>query len=171
MCEGKFVVKLHCPKCTASARYSNSKLKCEFCGFEYYHNVASASVGILENDDRILLLERSKEPMKGKLHLPGGFLERNENAEAALKREIAEELSLTVTNSTYLFSEPNVYEYSGITYSVIDLYFKVEVESIDYLKIDKESRSYRWTKKCDISDDDIAFISVTNALRRLGYVQ
>lgn len=40
---------------------------------------------------KILLIKRGEEPFKGMYALPGGFLEKNETAEEAVSRELAEE--------------------------------------------------------------------------------
>jgi len=162
---------LKCPVCSKSATFYNSRLYCNTCCFEYFHNVASASVAIIEHNDCILLLKRAKEPMVGKLHLPGGFISANESAEAALIREVNEELGLSVNSISYLFSEPNKYQYSGITYSIVDLFFKIFVDDIEKLTINNESSAYLWHNKYSVIKDDIAFISVANALNKLGYLK
>jgi 8-oxo-dGTP diphosphatase len=42
----------------------------------------------------VLLIKRGHEPFKGKWALPGGFMERNESCEQAVKRELQEETGL-----------------------------------------------------------------------------
>ena len=46
------------------------------------------------HDKRVLLIERGREPFKGKLAFPGGFVEKGEDPEKAVLRELAEECGL-----------------------------------------------------------------------------
>lgn len=51
---------------------------------------------IIFNDDRILMVERAGNPLKGYWSLPGGLVETGETLETAVKREILEETGLHV---------------------------------------------------------------------------
>ncbi len=46
--------------------------------------------------DRVLLIRRDREPLKGEWSIPGGALELGETLEAGVRREIAEETGLEV---------------------------------------------------------------------------
>jgi len=60
-------------------------------------------VGALIFDgDRILLVERGKEPLKGYWSLPGGVLEVGETLEEGLRREVREETGLLVEPAAML---------------------------------------------------------------------
>jgi 8-oxo-dGTP diphosphatase len=51
---------------------------------------------LLFDRDRILLVERGKEPLKGYWSLPGGVLETGETLEEGVMREVREETGLEV---------------------------------------------------------------------------
>jgi NAD+ diphosphatase len=127
----------HCPACgSGNFIQNNEKSKCcENCGFVLYVNASAAVAAFIVNESGDLLVcRRGKEPEKGTLDLPGGFVDENESAEEALHREINEELHAKVTEATYLFSLPNQYEYSGLTTPTLDIFFSCKLEDTNHLQ-------------------------------------
>ena len=61
-----------------------------------YSNPTPTVDVILQRDAKVLMIRRKKDPFKGKLALPGGFVNEGETVEDAMKREAMEETSLEV---------------------------------------------------------------------------
>ena len=127
----------HCPACGSAAFFQNNEKskRCEHCDFVFYMNASSAVAGFIVNDaGELLVCKRGKEPEKGTLDLPGGFVDGNESAEEAVIREIEEELGAKVVEASYKFSLPNQYLYSGLTIPTLDMFFSCKLETTENLK-------------------------------------
>src|ERR671920_301068 len=61
-----------------------------------------------ENKSKILLVRRKNDPFKGMLSIPGGFINKGETAEDAVRREAKEETSLVLEPIAILgvYSDP-----------------------------------------------------------------
>lgn len=92
----------YCPKCgSAHFEVHNEKSKqCADCGFVYYFNPSSATVALILNErDELLVCRRAKEPAKGTLDLPGGFIDMTETSEEGVAREVREETGMKVAKA------------------------------------------------------------------------
>ncbi len=108
---------------------------------------------VIEKDDKILLIKRSKEPFKGKWAFVGGHIEEGESEEEALKREVKEEVGLKVEKYEefgHYFEKGR--DPRGPTYSVA---FAVKAKG----KIRKgiEAKEVRWFNFKEIKLKDLAF--------------
>lgn len=126
-----------CPKCS-SPQFNvtgDRSIKCLDCGFHLYINAAAAAAALVSDDQgRLLLTKRGVEPHYGMLDLPGGFIDPEETAENAVKRELREELGLQVKELSYFSSAPNEYIFAGLSVFTLDLAFKIVPETITGLK-------------------------------------
>jgi len=156
----------YCPACgSGDISFGDmKKIGCRNCSFTYYHNVAAAVAVILQYDKKIVLIERAKDPGKGKLDLPGGFVDPKESAEEAVKREIREELKIDIREPGYLGSYPNIYKYEGVIYHTCDLFFYCKIDALptDFDKTEIEDLIL--INPLDIPNDKIAFESVKMGL-------
>jgi len=115
-----------CPSCGRGPadRPDPQVFSCPACGFHYHFNPVVAAGVVVEGDDgRVLFVRRAKEPSRGLLAFPGGFVDFGETAEGAVAREAHEETGIDVRDLRFLGSWPNLYEWRGVTYPVVDLYF------------------------------------------------
>jgi ADP-ribose pyrophosphatase YjhB (NUDIX family) len=55
-----------------------------------------AASAVVFRDGRILLVQRAREPGRGRYSLPGGRVEWGETVEQAVHREVAEETAITI---------------------------------------------------------------------------
>ena len=119
-----------CPNCGGKniQNVNMRKWKCADCEFTLYNNVAAA-VGLViqKPDGKILFEKRAKEPRKGFLALPGGFVDPDESAEEACIRECREELGVEPVSLNFIATFPNVYEYKNILYKTCDIFYEAKL--------------------------------------------
>lgn len=99
----------YCPKCAAPleerALHGQIVPTCTSpqCGYEFWQNSKPCTCIVLENEKgEVLLCERAFEPEKGKLDLPGGFMNWCEHPEDAIRRELREELGVEIEIEAFL---------------------------------------------------------------------
>ena len=116
-----------CPNCGGKniQNVNMRKWKCDDCGFTLYNNVAAA-VGLViqKKNGKVLFEKRAKEPRKGFLALPGGFVDPNETAEEACFRECKEEIGVEPLSVKYIATFPNTYEYKNVLDKTCDIFFE-----------------------------------------------
>ena len=119
-----------CPRCAAPGPEirRDRQLTCPRCGLQFFFNTAAAAGAFVFVEGQLLLCVRAHEPGQGMLDVPGGFIEFDESVEEGLRREIAEELSIEVSELRYLMSAPNDYRYADIPYKTADMFFVCEAK-------------------------------------------
>lgn len=160
----------YCPNCRSqNTTFENDHLfTCNDCGFIYYHNVATAVAVIIKKGEKILFTVRNNEPMRGKLDLPGGFVDPNENAEEAVVRELREELNLELTQKdlTFFTTENNTYLFRGITYRTCDVCYLAEIKDTPLSLETKEIQEVKWLSPEQIHLENIGFDSLRKVVAR-----
>jgi len=154
----------YCPKCGSQTLVWNAinKWSCTACDFVLYNNCAAAVAVLLRYKDEIFFTVRSRDPQKGKLDLSGGFVDPNETAEEACKRELYEELQLNIDLSKLkiLGTQPNIYQYKGIDYNTLDIFYEYELDIRFSPELElSEVSAGIWYKKDQIPLEDLAFES------------
>lgn len=159
----------YCPHCGQQALVFDhiKKFTCRECQFTYYINAATAVAAILVlPDERIVLAKRKFEPRAGYYDLPGGFVDAMERAEEAVRREVQEELGITVDQMHFLASFPNEYVFKGISYYTTDLAFICPVSDFPTLKPADDVAEALIIHPRDIDFNLISFPSIVSILKR-----
>ncbi len=159
-----------CPICGKSGLKKNNDktAQCQSCGYKIYLNPSIGGVGMIFNDEgKLLVVRRSKDPAKGTWHIPGGFVEVGESIEQAIEREIKEELNIEIKAEKYLFSIPNLYQYKGIERYPLDFFFKCKLVNISTMSVDlSENSDYAFLSPEEIKVEDFGLPSIKEAIRR-----
>ena len=102
-----------------------------------------SAVLILDEQDRLLLLKRSMKYrwMPGKWGLPGGKIERGENALGAVIRETKEETDLDL-------KIPDVKHIAKYSNKIVDFFYSKSYTG--EVRIDFEHDDFEWVTKTDI---------------------
>jgi ADP-ribose pyrophosphatase YjhB (NUDIX family) len=144
------------------------RFSCAACGWTFYQNPAAAVAALIDIGDRVVFTRRNRDPGKGMLDLPGGFVDPGETAEDSLSRELAEELGveIAVAAADYLGSLPNTYFYKGILYHTIDLFYRVRVTEVPGIAAPDEIQEVVALLPEEVDLDAFALSSVRTALAR-----
>ncbi len=157
----------YCPSCgTAREAARVQPIACAACGFTLFVNTTCATAAFLRRPDgKVLFIRRAHDPAKGKLAIPGGFIDEGETAEAGLRREFMEEVGLAISDLAFLCSHPNQYLYKGVTYPVLDFFFTANATGAEQPRALDAVDSFLWLDPATVSPDDIAFPSMIHALQ------
>ncbi len=156
-----------CPVCGSNAFVRASPGKCcGECGHREFNNpVAAAGALICDPAGRLLFVRRAVDPAKGKLGIPGGFLDAGESLEAAARREVREETGLEIIKLEYLTSQSNQYLYGGHHRVTVDVIFVGTTESWDVSVDSAEASGFEFIAPGEIDPAELAFDSVRAAVQ------
>lgn len=160
---------LYCPECGSSHFEVNNEKskKCANCGFVYYFNPSAATVALILNEkNELLVCRRAKEPAKGTLDLPGGFIDMGETGEEGVAREVLEETGLKVKETSYLFSLPNIYVYSGFPVHTLDMFFLCTVDDTSHIAAMDDVADSFFLPLSEIHPEDFGLDSIRRGLIR-----
>jgi 8-oxo-dGTP pyrophosphatase MutT (NUDIX family) len=93
----KYIRNSHCSYC--GHRFSPEQSwprRCAHCHNVSFLNPLPVTIVLVPVDDRLLLVRRNIEPHKGKLALPGGYIDLGESWQEAGAREVLEETGITI---------------------------------------------------------------------------
>ena len=90
----------HCIRCGTAveqhSRYGQVRPLCPSCGWIHFADPKVAVGVFVEKNEKILLVQRSFNPYRGKWSLPAGFVNAGEDPAEAARRECLEETGLNI---------------------------------------------------------------------------
>ena len=93
-------------------------------------------------------------------------MDGNETGEEAIVREVQEETGGTVTEAVYLFSLPNLYEYSGLTIPTLDMFFACRLADDCHLQAADDVAACRFVPLGEIDPQQFGLLSIRRAMER-----
>jgi NAD+ diphosphatase len=125
----------HCPSCggTTEPDQAGWIRRCTRDGTEHYPRTDPAVIMAVTDADDRLLLARSPHWPQGRLSVLAGFVEPGESLEAAVAREVFEEVGVVVEDVRYLGNQPWPFPSSlmlGFTARAVDPALRLDQEEI-----------------------------------------
>ena len=160
----------YCPKCGSDHFVENNEKskKCENCQFIYYFNSCAATVALILNSKKELLVAtRAHEPAKGTFDMPGGFVDMHETAEEGVIREVKEETNLDVEKVDFLFTIPNIYKYSDFDVHTVDMFFICHVNDISTLLANDDVSKLQFIALDKINPEQFGLKSIKEGIKKI----
>ena len=156
-----------CPHCAADLEHLGSRVECPACGFVRYANPVPAVAALVVDDEgRLLLGRRAFEPDIGLWDTIGGFLEEDEDALAALHREVREETGLEVSVDGFLGAFSDRYGDGEGVATVLNLVFQAQRVGGESEPADDVTELAWFAPDALPADDELAFRWIAPALRQ-----
>ncbi len=160
----------YCPHCAhrlqEQVAFDRPRSVCPACGFIHFRAPKVGVSLLIEVEDRVLLIQRAVEPGKGKWCLPSGFVEWDENPEAAAARECEEETGLVVAGLQLLEVGHYTDDFRG---PGINLTYQARVAE-GSLRAGDDAAEVRFFANGELpSVEEIAFLSHRAALERWSH--
>ncbi len=98
-----------CPRCGSRTQVTQAgwSRTCPSDGSEHFPRTDPAVIMLILDEEERCLLGRGPLWPEGRMSILAGFVEAGESAEAAVVREVAEEVGISVTDVRYVASQPH----------------------------------------------------------------
>lgn len=151
----------YCPRCgfklTKKLHEERKQLFCPKCCFLFFQNSKPTVAALItDSQNRILLAKRKINPFKSFWDLPGGFLEFGEEPQKGLKREIREELGITIKILSFFDIAIDNYHDDGFKFATLNIYYLVKIAN-GKPKPDSDISEIKWFGKEEIPFKKLAF--------------
>ena len=136
----------HCPRCggPTTVAAAGHLRRCPRDDSEHYPRTDPAVImTVVDGDNRLLLGSQSQWP-EGRFSTLAGFVEPGESLEAAVRREVAEEVGVVIGDVRYLGSQPWPFP------SSLMVGFEARADTVDIELVDGEIAQARWFSRPDL---------------------
>jgi NAD+ diphosphatase len=137
----------HCPRCGALTVSSQAgwARTCVADGSEHFPRTDPAVIVLVHDGHGRCILARAPSWPVGRFSVLAGFVEAGESAEAAVAREIGEEVGISVKNVRYVASQPHPFPAS------LMLGYIAELDGEDTLRLDEaEIADAGWFSRAEV---------------------
>jgi ADP-ribose pyrophosphatase YjhB (NUDIX family) len=138
---------------------------CPTCDRKWYRNMAPTAGAAIVKDGKALVTVRARDPERGKLDVPGGFLGPSEHPVDGLKREVREELGIEIEANVEDCISMVPHEYGDGGDMVLALGFKARWVSGDPRPAD-DVAGIQWLTDDELNEADFAWQHDRDLLRR-----
>lgn len=115
---------------------------------------------VVRRDGRLLLARQRTQSWS---FLPGGHVEPGERVEAALLRELAEELGTEAEVTGFVGAVENSYKDNAVTRHEINLVFEVSIHATEAISRE-DHLEFHWLPLNQLTDTDVRPSALKNAL-------
>jgi len=115
---------------------------CSSCKWTYYPRVGQSAGAVIIKDNKVLLVQRKREPYKGTWMFPAGFVDFDEHPIETIRREVREETGLTVKKVCLM----NIFQSEDDTRAPghLSIFYRVEVLDGHLKNDNKENQDIGW---------------------------
>jgi len=167
---------LFCRRCGQKVAVDDAgvgRYRCAGGHILFYKSYNSTLAAVLNRKGELLVAIRGKDPGKGTVDLPGGFVDIGESFEQAIVRELQEEAGLTrdmYGELSYLCDAVDGYDFKGETLQVNTLVFTTRIRDDVTVAAADDVAELRWLSidKIDPATVHPTFEAVRLAFRTLA---
>jgi ADP-ribose pyrophosphatase YjhB (NUDIX family) len=156
----------HCPRCATELEHAPGRVDCPSCGFRAHsHSETTVGAIVVDDEGRVLLVRRARDPYKGTWDVPGGFLEEGEAPLEGLRRELQEETALDVEPGRFVNALLDRYGTGEDAATTLNLYWEATVAGGEPEAGD-DAAEVRWFPRDELPpEEEIGFPNVRELLR------
>lgn len=140
-----------CGKKLRSERHEGvQRYVCKACKAVYYDNPKPCVSAVIVDNQKILLTKRAIEPGCNKWDFVGGFLDKGEDPETALRREVKEELGVEISRYQFFGIYMDVYGEKGD--STLNIVYVCQLEGEPSITT-SEFNEIKWFSRSELPGD------------------